>query len=155
MTKILVVDDDINLLKSIQKILELNEYLVETQSNPTQVLHIIKEDIYDCVLLDVKMPGINGLDLLKQIIISHPKIPVIMISGQSNIDTAVQAIKEGAYDFIEKPIEVDRLLVAIKNAIQNKNLKIEKEVLSEEIKASNLMIGISKEMKEIFTTFKR
>ena len=112
--RILVVDDDENLLKSIKKVLRLEQYSVDTLINAQQAEEWLESESYQCLLLDVKMPVVNGMDLLKQVIHKYPALPVIMISGQSDIETAVQSIKDGAYDFIEKPINPERLLIAVK-----------------------------------------
>ena len=116
--RILVVDDDQNLLKSMKKILKLEKYEVDTLINAQQVDQWLVSQNYHCLLLDVKMPVISGMEVLKNVLQKYHALPVIMISGQSDIDTAVQAIKEGAYDFIEKPIDPERLFVSVKNALQ-------------------------------------
>jgi len=148
--RILVVDDDAALLKSLKKLLRLNDYIVDTISNPTQVKSQMKKEQYQCVLLDVKMPGINGLDLLKIVLTEYPLIPAILISGQSNIQIAVEALKNGAYDFIEKPIEPDRLLVTIKNAIYQRGLQQEKNNIFDQLQKKFRMIGKSEALINVF-----
>ncbi len=153
--KILIVDDDENLLKSLKKILKLHRYDVDAVSNPMQVEELMHQNRYQAVLLDVRMPGINGLELLK--LIGHLSImtPVIMISGQSNIEIAVEAIKEGAFDFIEKPIDPDRLLVTIRNALQKNELLQSKETIYQELASNYRMIGESAAMKRVFEMIRR
>jgi len=141
--KILVVDDDQNLLKSIKKILKLENYAVDTLINAKQVDQWLASQNYHCLLLDVKMPVINGLEVLKNVLQKYPALPVIMISGQSNIDTAVQAIKEGAYDFIEKPIDPERLFVSVKNALQRYHLQTSSDSIFEELQDKFRLIGKS------------
>ena len=131
--RILVVDDDENLLKSLKKILSLQYYSVDAISNPMQVEKLLETNQYHSILLDVKMPGINGLELLKIIMQKSILTPVIMVSGQSNIEIAMQAIKEGAYDFIEKPIDPERLLIALKSALQHHELVEANEKISQEL----------------------
>jgi DNA-binding NtrC family response regulator len=152
--RILVVDDDENLLKSIKKILRLKQYSVDTLINPTKIDDWLESQNYHCLLLDVKMPVMNGLDVLKNVLRKYPTLPVIMISGQSDIETAVQAIKEGAYEFIEKPIEPERFFVAVKNAIQRHNLQEMNESISKELQEQFSFIGESKALKNIIRQIK-
>ncbi|MFQ5640965.1 MAG: sigma-54-dependent transcriptional regulator [bacterium] len=148
--RILVIDDDENLLKSLRKILRLQDYSVDAIANPTRVAGQLESQAYDCILLDVRMPGVSGLDLLRMILEKCPATPVIMISGQSAIATAVQSLKDGAYDFIEKPIDPERLFVAVKNAVQKKVLQEEKDTIFQELQERFRMIGESPAMKAIF-----
>ena len=147
--KILVVDDDENLLKSIKKILRLEQYSVDTLINAQQAEQWLDSENYQCLLLDVKMPVINGMDLLKKVIQKYPVLPVVMISGQSDIETAVQSIKDGAYDFIEKPINPERLVVAVKNAIQRYHMQTTSDSIFNELQEQYSLIGQSKALKNI------
>lgn len=149
--RILVVDDDENLLISLKKILELNSFDVDTESNALKVKELLDRQSYNCVLLDVKMPGMNGLALLEEILQHHPSLPVIMISGQSNIDIAVESIKKGAYDFIEKPVEPDRLLISLKIALHIQTIEEEKESLFGQLYDNYRMIGKSKAIHQIIS----
>lgn len=152
--KILVVDDDENLLKSIKKILSLENYIVDTLSNPLKIDNYLESKNYHCIMLDVRMPVMSGIDVLKKSLYSNPAIPIIMISGQSDIETAVKAIKEGAYDFIEKPIDPERLFVAVKNAIQRHNLQEMSDSISKELQEQFSIIGQSKALKNIVQQIK-
>ncbi|MBE0572344.1 MAG: sigma-54-dependent Fis family transcriptional regulator [Ignavibacteriaceae bacterium] len=147
--KIMVVDDDENLLKSIKKILSLEHYIVDTFSNPLKIDTYLESKNYHCLLLDVRMPVMSGIDVLKKTLYKNPALPVVMISGQSDIETAVQAIKEGAYDFIEKPIDPERLFVAVKNAIQRHNLQEMSDSIYRELKEQFSIIGQSNALKSI------
>ena len=152
--KILVVDDDENLLKSMKKILSLEHYSVETLVNPLKIDSYLESKDYHCLLLDVKMPVMSGIDVLKKALFKKPVLPVIMISGQSDIETAVQAIKEGAYDFIEKPIDPERLFVAVKNAIQRHNLQEMSDSIFRELQEQFSLIGQSDALKNIVQQIK-
>lgn len=147
--RILVVDDDENLLKSIKKILKLEQYSVDTLINPLKIDECLESHDYHCLLLDVRMPVMSGLVVLKNVLQKFPAIPVVMISGQSDIETAVQAIKEGAYDFIEKPIDPDRLFVAVKNAIQRHHLQEMSDSMFRELRDQFSMIGESTALKYV------
>ena len=152
--RVLVVDDDENLLKSIKKILKLEQYSVDTLINPLKIDECLKSHDYHCLLVDVRMPVMSGLEVLKNVLQKFPALPVVMISGQSNIETAVQAIKEGAYDFIEKPIDPDRLFVAVKNAIQRHHLQEMSESMFRELRDQFCIIGESNALKDIVQQIK-
>ncbi|MCD4692857.1 MAG: response regulator [Calditrichales bacterium] len=129
MNRILAIDNDASFLMAIQSTLEYNKYAVETLLNPLHTTKLLKNYDFDCVLLDVAMPGMNGLELLNRISELYPLLPVIMVSGESTISIAVDAIHQGAYDFLEKPIETKRLLITIQKAIEKKSWAVEKTVL--------------------------
>ena len=147
--RILSIDDDENFLKSVKKFLELKGFYVATVSNSSHALEVLQNNYFDCILLDVKMPGINGVDILKISLQKHPSVPVIMISGQSSISIAVESIKNGAYDFIEKPVDPDRLLVTVQNAIAKKNLIDEKETIYKELIENYKIVGESDSIKRV------
>ena len=148
-SKILAIDDDDHLLRSIKKNLSLRGYQVNTINNPTHALNEIQSTQYHCVLLDVKMPGMNGMDLLKELTTEFPTLPVIMISGQSTISAAVETLKQGAYDFIEKPIEPQKLATTIANAIEHQRLLSAKNILFAELKQTYKMVGESAALEVI------
>ncbi len=152
--RILVVDDDENLLKSVKKLLALEQYSVDTLVNPLKVIECLESHNYHCLLLDVKMPVMGGIEVLKNVLPKFPAMPVIMISGQSDIDTAVQSIKEGAYDFIQKPIDPDRLFVAVKNAIQRHHLQEMSDSIFRELRDRFSMIGRSTALMNIVQQIK-
>lgn len=147
--KILAVDDDSIFLDSLKKVLELSEYSVDVISNPNQVLQLLENKIYATVLLDVNMPGKNGIAVFEEILHKYPHIPVVMISGQSNISIAVDAIKKGAFDFIEKPLDPERLLITVKNALTKKELFDEKENLEQVLDDSAKIVYKSKEIRDV------
>lgn len=147
--KILAIDDDSGLLASIKKTLELTNYVVTTLNDPSKYESIENVDLFQAILLDIKMPKIDGLELLTIIHSKHPHIPIIMISGESDIQTAVQSLKDGAYDFIEKPIDPDKLLVTIKNAVSIKSLYDENIRMKDEISKQYSIVYESIWMEDI------
>jgi DNA-binding NtrC family response regulator len=147
--KILAIDDDSGLLASIKKTLELTNYVVTTLNDPSKYESIENVDQFQAILLDIKMPKIDGLELLTIIHSKHPHIPIIMISGESDIQTAVQSLKDGAYDFIEKPIDPDKLLVTIKNAVSIKSLYDENIRMKDEISKQYSIVYESIWMEDI------
>lgn len=147
--RVLAIDDDENYLRSVKKILEMYGFSTLTVSNPRNVLEIIQEHDFNAILLDVRMPGLNGIELFRIIQKDSPLTPVIIVSGQSNIDIAVDFIKNGAYDFLEKPIDAERLLVTLNNAIKKKELVLEKEAIYSELLENNRIIGESRETNEL------
>lgn len=153
-TQILAIDDDSSFLNFLKLNLSEVDYntIIVSDSN-TAITEIKRKDI-DCILLDVKIPGVNGLELLAIALKYNPNIPVIMVSGQSNIKIAVEALKLGAFDFIEKPIDVAKLHITIKNAIEKKNLSAEKDLLLSELQDNYQIIGNSQEIKEIISQIK-
>jgi len=153
--RILVIDDDENYLKSVKKILELSGFSAKTISNPRMVLDSIQNEEFSSVLLDVKMPGLNGIEIFKIIKMKSPLTPVIIISGQSNIEIAVDFIKTGAYDFLEKPIDAERLIVTLNNAIKKKELMLQKAAFYSELLENNRIIGESNETKAILSQIEK
>ena len=126
---ILVVDDEPSILQSLQGILADEGFEVTTASNGYEALQQIEADAPDLVLLDIWMPGIDGLETLKEIKKNHPYIQAIMITGHGTIETAVQATKLGAFDFIEKPLSIEKVIVAINNALNFRRLEEENRYL--------------------------
>ena len=150
LAKILAIDDDENFLLSLANLLRYKNYDVEILSNPLKAKDTFTNSAYDCVLLDVKMPGVDGITLLREMLIQKPEIPIIMLSGQSTITTAVEAIKIGAYDFLEKPIDPDRLLVTLRNALERSVWQSERNNLLSQLGETYRMIGESPAMRTVF-----
>ena len=150
LAKILAIDDDENFLFSLANLLRYKNYDVEILSNPLKAKDTFTNSAYDCVLLDVKMPGVDGITLLREMLIQKPEIPIIMLSGQSTITTAVEAIKIGAYDFLEKPIDPDRLLVTLRNALERSVWQSERNNLLSQLGETYRMIGESPAMRTVF-----
>lgn len=146
---ILVVDDEKNIRRSVDVICSGEGYEVHTAPNANEALELIDKHQIDLALLDVMMPGTDGLTLLKKLKSAAPEISAIMISGNATLQNAVEATRLGAYDFIEKPISKEKLLISISNALQNKNLHRENKELRQQIAGKFEMVGDSKAMREI------
>ncbi|PRZ02093.1 sigma-54 dependent transcriptional regulator [Marinilabilia salmonicolor] len=149
MSKILVIDDQKSIRNTLKDILEYEKHEVVLAENGAEGLEQFSGAKFDVVLLDIKMPEMDGMEVLDKMMQTAPDIPVIMISGHGNIDTAVEAIKKGAYDFIEKPLDLNRLLVTIKNAIDKKELVSETKVLRRKVSKTFDMIGESEPIMQI------
>ncbi len=151
MYNILAIDDEQHFLDSIVGLFKYQNYIVDTLTNPTIALETLSKKEYACILLDVKMPGIDGIELLEQIMKSFPEIPVIMISAQSSLSIAVNSIKKGAYDFIEKGADTDRLLITLQNAIEKRNWVKQRSLLLNELYDQFQMIGKSSALQHVFS----
>lgn len=134
MSKILVVDDERAIRRALREILEFEEFEVDEAENGKQGLEKAKAEAYDIIFCDIKMPEMDGMEVLDGLLKAKVETPVIMISGHGNIETAVQAIKKGAFDFIEKPLDLNRILVTIRNARDKTVLIEEKKVLRKTVK---------------------
>jgi two-component system, NtrC family, nitrogen regulation response regulator NtrX len=143
MPKILVIDDERAIRNTLKEILEYEKYQVDLAENAKQALELIKMGEFELILCDIKMPEMDGLELLPLLIDAHPDTPVVMISGHGNIDTAVESIKKGAYDFIEKPLDLNRLLITIRNAIDKSSLVNETKKLRKKVDQKYTIIGNS------------
>ncbi len=157
MAKILIVDDDQGIRKTLKNILEFEKYQVEEASDGFECLIKLKRKDFDIIILDIKMPKMDGMETLERIQKLKPDIPVLMISGHGTIDTAVDAVKKGAYDFIQKPPDLNRLLITLRNALDRSTLITEKRVLQKRIstKQPTTIVGKSKSIKELFETIER
>lgn len=140
---ILVVDDERGIRKSLKGVLEDEGYAVETAESGEGCLKLFEKRLFNCVLLDVWLPGIDGLETLRRLSAAHPHVAVIMISGHGNIETAVRATKLGAFDFIEKPLSIERTLVVVQNALKEKRLERQNVALLEQVERDYEMVGES------------
>ena len=116
MAKILIIDDERAIRRALREILEFEDFQVDEAENGVEGLEKAKNTLYDIIFCDIKMPQMDGMEVLDALVSQRIDSPVIMISGHGNIETAVEAIKKGAFDFIEKPLDLNRILVTIRNA---------------------------------------
>ncbi len=149
MSKILVVDDEKSIRNSLKDILGFEGYAVDLAEDGLAGFEMVKATDYDIVLCDIKMPGMDGIELLDKIMDTKPETTVVMISGHGNIDTAVEAIKKGAYDFIEKPLDLNRLLITIRNAGDKTVLVKETKILKQKVNQRFEIIGESLAIRKV------
>jgi len=149
MANILIVDDEPSILSTVGAVLSDEGYETATAGTGADALRMIAANPPDLVLLDVWMPGMDGLTALGKIREAHPGVVVVVMSGHGNIDTAVKAVRLGAYDFIEKPLSIDKLALAVKNALDKKRLEIENIALKERVEGGSEIIGVSEVMKRL------
>lgn len=152
MSRILVIDDEKSIRNSLKEVLEYEKYEVDLATEGREGIEMFEKNQYDVVLCDIKMPKMDGIEVLEEIFKQATDIPVIMISGHGNIDTAVESIKKGAYDFIQKPLDLNRLLITIKNALEKGSLVTETKALKKKVSKKYEMIGESEaimRMKEM------
>jgi DNA-binding NtrC family response regulator len=152
MAKILVIDDQQSIRKTLREILEYESFEVDEAEDGQKGIDMFNKEAYDLVLSDIKMPKLDGIEFLEKVMASaNPDVPIIMISGHGNIDTAVDAIKKGAYDYIPKPVDLNRLLVTVRNALEKKSLVVETKQLKKKVNKSKTreIIGESAPIKKI------
>ncbi len=149
MAHILVIDDERSIRNTLKEILEYEKFTVDVAEHGADGLEKYKSGSYDIVLCDIKMPEMDGLELLEKLSGEEGDAQVIMISGHGNIDNAVEAIKKGAYDFIEKPLDLNRLLITIRNALDKSTLITETKVLKKKVSKGFEMIGESKAIEQV------
>ncbi len=142
MAGILIIDDEKSIRNVLRDILEYEKYEVDEAANGPEAITLIKKEKYDVILCDIKMPKMDGIEVLEQIT-SLCDTPVVMISGHGTIDTAVEAIKKGAYDYLAKPLDLNRTLITIRNAMDKSRLITETKILKKKVSKSWDMIGES------------
>lgn len=152
---ILVIDDEKAIRKTLAEILGYEGFVVDEAVDGAEGIKKIRENNYDCILCDVKMPKMDGIEVLDIARIEKPDIPFIVISGHGNIETAVDAVKKGAYDYIAKPPDLNRLMITIRNAMDKKSLVAETKQLRKRIARSYEMVGDSKGMRHINETIEK
>jgi DNA-binding NtrC family response regulator len=143
MSNILIIDDEKAIRKTLTEILSYEGYKIEEAGDGEEGLRKFKDRTYDVVLCDIKMPKLDGIEFLDKVRGFNPDVPVIMISGHGTIETAVEAVKKGAYDYIAKPPDLNRLLITIRNAMDKTNLVAETKVLKRKVSKVDEMIGES------------
>ena len=149
MENILVIDDERSIRNTLKEILEYEKFKVELAEHGAEGLEKFRQGNYDIVLCDIKMPEMDGMEVLEKIIEEGGDAQVIMISGHGNIDVAVEAIKKGAYDYIEKPLDLNRLLITIRNALDKSTLITETKVLKRKVGKGYEMVGESAAIKQV------
>jgi two-component system nitrogen regulation response regulator NtrX len=152
MAKLLIIDDEASIRRTLKEILEFENYTVDVAEDGVRGVEAAKKTTYDAIFCDIKMPQMDGLEVLDTLKADGVPTPVIMISGHGNIETAVDSIRKGAYDFIEKPLDLNRILVTIKNALDKTNLVEETVILKSQVKKlgkSSTIIGESPAIGEI------
>ncbi len=149
MSRILVIDDERSIRNTLKDILEYEKYEVELAEDGIKALDKVKSAPYDVILCDIKMPGIDGIEVLEKLMEIVPDTPVVMISGHGNIDTAVESIKKGAFDYIEKPLDLNRLLITIRHAMDRTNLVAETKNLKKKVNKKYEIVGGSAALKMV------
>lgn len=141
MSKLLVIDDEQSIRETLKELLEYEGYKVDTAKDGKEGFEMVKDIGYDVVLSDIKMPKMDGMEFLDKLSSVSPDTPVIMISGHGNIELAVEATKKGAYDFISKPPDMNRLLVSVRNAMDKNDLVIQTKVLKRKVSKTTDIVG--------------
>jgi two-component system nitrogen regulation response regulator NtrX len=149
MSRILVIDDEAGVRNVLRDVLEDEGYQVALAEDGFKGLEILKDDNIDLVFLDVWLPNKGGIDVLKEIRESYPELETIVISGHANISLAVQAVKMGAFDFLEKPLSLERTITVVQNALKLEDLRKENQSLKDSIFLEDQMVGDSEPMKRV------
>jgi two-component system nitrogen regulation response regulator NtrX len=155
MKTILVVDDEKSVRDSLRMILTYARYEVEMAEDGTKALSSLDSRPIDMVLLDIKMPGMDGIEVLEMMLKKNPELPIVIISGHGTIETAVEATKKGAFDFLSKPLDRDRLLVTVRNALEQRKLAVEYKQMREKVEGKEKILGESPKIKEILEIIQR
>jgi len=133
MAKILIVDDEPAIRRTLKEILEFEKFKVDEATNGLECMVKLKKDKFDVILMDIKMPQMTGMEALERVQMLAPETPVVMISGHGTIETAVEAVKKGAFDYISKPPDLNRLLITLRNAMDKSSLITETKVLQKKV----------------------
>src|SRR5687767_10570253 len=146
---ILIVDDESGVRASLSGILADEGYAVDTVETGEACLTALETRRYDLILLDVWLPGIDGLETLTRLRETDPEVPVLVISGHGNIETAVKAVRIGAQDFVEKPLALEKTLIAVRNALARHKLEAENRALKEQVEHRWSMVGESESIRSL------
>lgn len=151
MTKILIIEDEEPIRRVLVRILidENKNFQITEAKNGKEGISYLKKEKFDLVLCDIKMPKMDGIEVLQETKTNNINIPFIILTGHGNLETAVDAMKLGAYDFISKPPDLNRLLTTVRNALENKSLRIENKKLRKKISKKNQIIGESKTIVKV------
>nr|MBC8484492.1 sigma-54-dependent Fis family transcriptional regulator [Bacteroidota bacterium] len=148
MANILIIDDERSIRNTLRDILEYEKFKVDEAENGMDAIELIKNKTYDVILCDIKMPEMDGIEVLDKALLLTDS-PIIMISGHGTIETAVEAIKKGAYDYIAKPLDLNRLLITIRNALDKSTLITETKKLKQQVSQTWEMVGESEALTKI------
>jgi two-component system nitrogen regulation response regulator NtrX len=154
-SRILVIDDEVAIRDSLKMTLEYEGYEFIGAATGQEGLTLAERETPDLVLLDVKMPGMDGLEVLDRLRALNDTLPVVVVSGHGTISTAVEATKKGAFDFIEKPFASDRVLVSLRNALDQRQLRDENRSLKRAVEVRHQMIGDSAALREVMAAIRR
>jgi two-component system, NtrC family, nitrogen regulation response regulator NtrX len=149
MPKILVIDDERAIRNTLKEVLEYENHEVDIAEDGPAGIELFEAGNYDIVLCDIKMPRMDGIEVLQKISAVNSDIPVVMISGHGNIDTAVDAIKKGAFDFLEKPVDLNRVLITIKNALERSTLVTQTKNLRKQVSKKYEIVGESEGIRKV------
>lgn len=155
MAKLLIIDDERAIRSTLREILEYESYEVDDIDNGIDGLELIKKNNYDLVLCDIKMNKMDGMEVLENALIIRPDLPFIMISGHGTVETAIEASKKGAFDFVSKPPDLNRLLITVRNALDRGNLVTETKVLKRKVSKTRHILGGSESINKIKETIER
>jgi two-component system, NtrC family, nitrogen regulation response regulator NtrX len=155
MPKVLVIDDEKPIRDALQNILTAEQYQVDLAENGKKGLELLADNGYDVVLCDIKMPGMDGLEVMAKAGEIAGDVPFILISGHGTIEIAVEAVRKGAYDFISKPPDLNRLLITIRNAVEKNNLVVETKVLRRKVTKTRDIIGVTPAINKIKETIEK
>ena len=155
MAKILVIDDERSIRNTLKEVLEYETHEVDVAVDGVEGIEMFAKGKYELVLCDIKMPKMDGIEVLDKLIEMPGNAPIVMISGHGNIDTAVEAIKKGAFDFIEKPLDLNRLLITIRNALERKDLIAETQTLKRRVNKTFEIVGQSPAIMQVMEMIER
>lgn len=155
MPNILIIDDEKAIRKTLAEILSYEGYKIDEAADGEEGLKKFSTTPYDVVLCDVKMPKMDGIEFLEKARQINPDVPIIIISGHGNIETAVEAVKKGAFDYISKPPDLNRMLITLRNALDKQDLVTETKVLKRKVSKVQEMVGNSDGMKKIKDTIEK
>ena len=157
MSKILIIEDEAPIRRVLTKILseENDTYLVQEAEDGLQGIELVKNEDFDLILCDIKMPKMDGVEVLEAIKKIKPEIPMVMISGHGDLETAIQTMRLGAFDYISKPPDLNRLLNTVRNALDKKQLVVENKILKKKVSKNYEMIGESEAISHIKTMIEK
>ncbi len=149
MNSIFIIDDEKEICESIKMILEYEDYGVDYSTSASEGIDKISNGHYSALLLDINMPAMNGFEVIKKVKDIIPSLAVIIISAHGSVENAIKATRLGAFDFLEKPIDRDKLIISVRNAVDQTNLIIENKEIRQVLSGSETILGTSKAIRNI------